>query len=182
VHAHDDHDHSGADGHVWLDPTNATALSAAIAEALSEKDPANAERYLANHAEQKAALEALDAEIAESLAAVQDVPFLVFHDAYQYAEKRYGLNGVGSVTVSPEVAPGAARVRAIQERLATHSVACVFAEPQFEPRILEVITEGTQTRSGILDPVGAEIEPGADMYAQLMRNLAGALTGCLAAS
>ena len=180
---HDDHDHaahaSSVDGHVWLDPRNAIILSKSVADALAGIDPANAETYAANHAAQADRLNALDADIQQTLAGVQDVPFIVFHDAYQYFESRYGLAGVGSVTVSPEVAPGAARVRAIQERIGERNAKCVFAEPQFKPSILRAVTEGTQARSGVLDPVGADIEPGADMYSQLMQQLATDLSACL---
>ncbi len=185
---HDDHAHghgehgedAGVDAHMWLDPGNAIALSAAIADALSKIDADNASVYSANHASQAEALTALDSELKSQLEKVKSEPFIVFHDAYQYFETHYGLRGVGSVTVSPEVAPGAARVRAIQERITDRSAQCVFAEPQFKPSILTAVTEGTSARTGVLDPLGAEIEPGADMYAQLMRKLASDLVACLA--
>lgn len=165
---------------MWLDPRNAIALSAAVKAELSRIDPDNAASYEQNHTAQIAKLEALDSEVSASLEAVSDVPFIVFHDAYQYFETRYGLSSVGSVTVSPEVAPGAARVRAIQERVQERKAHCVFAEPQFKPSILEAVIEGTDAKAGVLDPVGAGIDPGADMYPALIRKLAADLTACLA--
>jgi len=164
---------------MWLDPGNAIALSAAVADMLSEIDAENASVYSANHASQADALNALDSEIEVQLASIKSEPFIVFHDAYQYFETHYGLRGVGSVTVSPEVAPGAARVRAIQERITERSAQCVFAEPQFKPSILTAVTEGTSARTGVLDPVGADLEPGADLYGELMRKLASDLVACL---
>ncbi|MEO0962422.1 MAG: zinc ABC transporter substrate-binding protein [Pseudomonadota bacterium] len=180
---HDDHDHeghAGIDAHMWLDPRNAIVLSTAVKDELSRIDPDNAATYAQNHAAQVEMLEALDAEISSTLETVSDVRFIVFHDAYQYFETRYGLSSVGSITVSPEVAPGAARVRSIKERIKDRDAKCVFAEPQFKPSILEAVIEGTDAESGVLDPVGADIEPGPQMYSQLLRKLAADLKGCLA--
>lgn len=192
-HAHGNHadhdahkrhdDHAGTDdldAHMWLDPRNAIILSKAVAAELSRIDPSSAATYEANHAAQVERLEALDTEISGALEAVSDVPFIVFHDAYQYFEARYELSSVGSITVSPEVAPGAARVRAMQERIRERGAQCVFAEPQFKPSILEAVIEGTDARAGVLDPVGADLEPGEQMYPQLIRKLTEDLSACLA--
>lgn len=174
-HAHEEE----ADMHMFLDPQNAQIMVTAIAETLSKADPENAALYAANAEKTRAGLVALEAEIAAALAPVKDKPFVVFHDAYQYFEKRFGLNVAGSITVSPEVAPGAERVAEIHDKLKTLSAACVFAEPQFEPAIVDVLVEGTSAKKGVLDPEGADIAEGPDMYARLMRNLATNLTGCL---
>lgn len=175
-HAHGDHDM-----HLWLDPENAKAMVKQIASVLSEADPANAERYARNGADMTARLDALTAELRDTLAPVADKPFLVFHDAYQYFEARFGLNSVGAITVSPEVQPGAQRVREIRERVATLSATCVFSEPQFPPKLIEVVTEGTAARAGVLDPLGADIAKGPDHYFELMHQNAGALVSCLSA-
>ena len=110
---------------------------------------------------------------------MRDVPFVVFHDAYQYFEERFGLNIAGSITVTPDTMPGAARIAEIRARLAGLTAACVFAEPQFEPAIVDTIIEGTAARSGTLDPEGAGLPEGSDLYAELIRNLAASLSGCL---
>jgi zinc transport system substrate-binding protein len=182
-HAHqeadDGHGHAGIDMHLWLDPRNAKALIARIEEALSESDPENAARYQANAEAAAAALDALEAEIAAELAPVKEKPFVVFHDAYQYFENRFGLNAVGSITVSPEVAPGAERVAEIRDKVAGLGAVCVFAEPQFEPGVIATIVEGTEARSGVLDPEGAGIPNGPELYPTLLRNMAASLKGCL---
>lgn len=175
-HAHEEEE---ADMHMFLDPQNAQIMVTAIAETLSKADPENAAVYAANAEKTTAGLVALEAEIATALDPVKDKPFVVFHDAYQYFEKRFGLNVAGSITVSPEVAPGAERIAEIHDKLKTLSAACVFAEPQFEPAIVDVLIEGTPAKKGVLDPEGADIPEGVDMYASLLRNLATNLTGCL---
>ncbi len=180
AHEAHDHGHGEADAHVWLDPENARAMVAAIGKALAGADPANAAAYAANAAELSARLDALSAEIAGELAPVRGKGFVVFHDAYQYFEKRFGMAAVGSITVSPEVMPGAARIAEIRDKVKELNVACVFAEPQFEPRLIEVITEGTGARSGVLDPEASAIEPGPDLYFEMLRGLAASLRTCLA--
>lgn len=182
-HAHEDHDahdhEGGIDAHLWLDPANAKAMAEEIRRALTEADPANAVRYEKNARTLETKIDALTGEIEAAVAPVKDKPFIVFHDAYQYFEKRFGLRVAGSVTVSPETAPGAARVSEIHAKVESLGATCVFAEPQFEPKILSVVTEGLPVKSGTLDPEGGALEEGPDLYFQLMRNLAGALTACL---
>lgn len=185
-HAHQDgdghgHDHAhGVDMHFWLDPMNARAFVHEIEEALVEADPENAEAYSTNAARLNERLNALMAETAKAVEPVKDRRFVVFHDAYQYFEKRFGIEASGSITVSPEALPGAARLAELKARIAELGVACVFAEPQFEPRLISVVTEGTDARSGVLDPLGADLTDGPDLYFELIRNLTTSLTECLA--
>ncbi|MBB6178823.1 zinc ABC transporter substrate-binding protein ZnuA [Pseudorhizobium flavum] len=173
------HDHGEFDTHLWLDPMNAKAMAAAIEKALAEADPENAEAYAANMVSLNGRIDALDKEIAETIAPVKDKPFIVFHDAYQYFEDHYGVRVVGSVTVSPEVVPGAERVQEIRQKVQELDAACVFAEPQFEPKLIQVVTEGTEARSGTLDPEGATLKEGPDLYLDLMRSIATNLKACL---
>ena len=132
AHAHEDHDDADDharghwDVHLWLDIDNARRIVAAVAEVLAETDPANAATYAANALAQDGELRALDTELAEAFAPVRGVPFVVFHDAYQYLEQRYGLNAVGSITVAPDRMPGARRVQEIRDRIAQLGARCVF--------------------------------------------------------
>lgn len=179
-HAHG-HDHGEeVDGHVWLDPENAKAFVAAIAAALEKADPANAAAYGANASTETARLDALIAATKEKLKPVAGKGFIVFHDAYHYYEARFGVEAAGSITVNPEVAPGAERIAELQAKLKELGAACIFAEPQFEPKLVATIAEGTSARTGTLDPLGAALENGPDLYHQLIDGLTASLTGCLA--
>ena len=184
-HDHKDHDHADEHGelntHIWLDPANARAIVEAAAEALAAGDPANAEAYRKNADRKLQELDALDAELKAALAPVKDKPFVVFHDAYQYFEARYGLSAVGSITVSPDRRPSAKRLSAIRAKIGGLGAACVFAEPQFEPTLVRTVVEGTKARTGVLDPEGSELPEGEALYPTLMRNLAASLRGCLGA-
>ena len=180
-HAEKGHDSHARehDLHLWLDPANAKAMVRAIATALVKADAANAARYRANAEIISARLDALDAELRNRLAPVRKTPFVVFHDAYQYFERRYGLNAVGSVTLSPEVRPGAKRLHEIRSKLLRSKAACIFSEPQFESKLVATVVRGTEARTGLLDPVGAGLPQGPMAYDTLMRNLAGSMIACL---
>jgi len=177
--AHGDEAPGASDPHIWLDPENARAMTRSIAAALQAVDPAHAETYAANAAETDRKLAALDAELREKLEPIRGVPFIAYHDAYHYLERRYGLAAVAAVTLSPERAPGARRVRALREIIAARHVVCVFTEPEFEPAIVRTIAEGTAAKIATLDPEGAQIPPGPDFYFVLMRQVADQLRGCL---
>ncbi|MGF1640508.1 MAG: zinc ABC transporter substrate-binding protein ZnuA [Rhodospirillales bacterium] len=182
-HKHgDEHAHGAKDMHIWLDPTNAQAMVAQVVAILSEVDPANAPRYRANATAVHARLAELDAALAADLAAVKGRRYVVFHDAYQYFENRYGLTPAGSITVSPDRQPSAGRLAEIRAKIAATGAACVFAEPQFEPALVKTVIEGSAARTGILDPLGADLAPGPDAYIALMRDLATSLNECLRSS
>ena len=185
-HDHDHGDHAGHDEHgefdphAWLDPRNAGAMVRAIADALTEADPAHAERYRGNAGDILARLEILDGELDAELGAVKGRPFVAFHDAYQYIERRYGLKAVGSITVTPDTVPGAQRVSEIRAKLQEVGAGCVFSEPQFSSNLVGVVTEGTSVNGGVLDPVGSGVPAGPDQYFTMMRDMAESFRTCLA--
>jgi zinc transport system substrate-binding protein len=174
-----DDGHGETDMHIWLDPGNAKVLAAAIASALGEADPDNASVYQTNAARLRQQLDELDRSLADRLATVSDRPYVVFHDAYQYFERRYGVRAVGAITINPTVRPSAQRLGEIHERLEQLDAACVFAEPQFEPTLVETVIEGTSAHRGVLDPLGAALDPGPDQYFELLNSLADSLVNCL---
>lgn len=179
--AHEEHGHSheGFDTHLWLDPENAKAMVKEIETRLVAADPANVAIYTRNTIALLKRIDAMDAEIAATVAPVKDKPFIVFHDAYQYFEHHYGVKVAGSITVSPETAPGAERLKEIKAKIAGLGATCVFAEPQFTPKLINVVTEGTSAKSGVLDPEGATLKAGPELYFELMSNIATSLNDCL---
>lgn len=180
VHHEDGHEHHSGEYnmHLWLDPTNAEVIVDSMAAALSRIDPERASVYGENAAAVKARLRALDEELEEAFAPVRDRGFIVFHDAWQYLDIRYGLRAVGSVTVNPDQSPGAARLAEIREKITGAEATCVFAEPQFEPRLVRTLVEGTGAATGTLDPLGAALDDGPDLYFDLMRENARAFRAC----
>ena len=170
------------DPHVWLDPENAKAMVHEIEEALAKADPANAATYESNAEAVMAKLDSLVAEIDSELEPVKGRGYIVFHDAYQYFENRFGVSAIGSITVSPEVLPGAERISDLQEKVRSLDATCVFSEPQFEPKLVATVTENTNARTGVLDPLGAAIDKGPNLYFTLIRNMASSLKNCLLGS
>ncbi len=167
------------DPHLWLSPLNAKVMAKAIADTLSQNDPHHATQYAKNLSRLLHQLDQLDQELKVQLAPLQQIPFLVFHDAYQYFEMRYGLTAVGAVTLSPEQSPSVKRLSELRTRLKELQVRCVFSEPQFEPALVNTLIEDTTTRLGTLDPVGAELQAGEEAYVMLLRNLAKSFQECL---
>jgi zinc transport system substrate-binding protein len=178
-HESGDDGHGETDMHIWLDPGNAKVLAAFIAFALGDADPDNASVYQANAARLRQQLDELDRSLADRLGTVTDRPYVVFHDAYQYFERRYGVRAVGAITINPTVRPSAQRLREIHARLEELDAACVFAEPQFEPTLVDTMIEGTSAKKGVLDPLGAALDPGPDQYFELLNSLADSLVNCL---
>lgn len=180
--AGEEHEEEPYDGHLWLDPANAKLMAQTIVNELSAADPTDAAAYQANGNRLQARLDQLDRQITASLTPVKDVPFIVFHDAYQYFDRHFGLAGVGSITVNPEQPPGAKRLNEIREKIVNQQARCVFREPNFEPALVDMVVADTAARTGVLDPEGAALTEGPELYFQLMRGIADSLKACLSPS
>jgi zinc transport system substrate-binding protein len=173
------HEGSERDGHIWLDPVIGQSIVKIISETLANKDPQNAKLYAQNAKILILQLQNLDSDIKNRTAPLKEKNFITFHDAYQYFERRYDLQSVGSIAIHPENLPGAAAIRVLKERLSQTGVTCIFSEPQFDSKLIAVISEGTTVQSATLDPLGATLEPGPELYSMLLRNLANELNTCL---
>ena len=187
---HDEHDeHEGHDGHdehahhhgefdihFWLDPEIAKTIVNITANELSEIDPVNKSTYESNAQD---AINDLDRLIDNTSAKINsDASYVVFHDAYQYFEQRFGIEVVGALTVNPEVLPGAKQLAEIREVIEHEKVNCLFSEPQFNPSIAETIAGDTGVKSAVLDPLGAELDPGKDLYFDLISDMAISFEDC----
>ena len=175
----DDPDSDTHDPHAWLSPDNAEIWLNAIAVALASADPDNANAYLANASAGRMEIEALKGEINTVLEPLRGGKFIVFHDSFQYFEAAFDFPASGAISLSDARDPSPARIAEIQTYIADQGVACVFAEPQFNPGIIAAFADETKVQTGVMDPLGADLEPGTGLYPQLMRRLATALTGCL---
>jgi zinc transport system substrate-binding protein len=172
---HGDHE---LDAHIWLDPENAKAMLKTIAETLSKADPDHASIYVANATETERKLDELSANIKTTLATSGSKRFIVFHDAYQYFENRFGIKSQGALSIHPETPPGAKQIAAIKQRISDEKIQCVFSEPQFETKMVDVVREGTEAKSATLDPMGANLNPGPNLYETLLTNLARTIAEC----
>ena len=180
--SHDHIWHEEIDPHIWLDPVNAAAMVRVIADTLYKANPTNAELYADNAQVLLLRLEELKTQIAADLESVQGKPFLVFHDGYRYFEDRFGLAASGSVVIRLDRSPGVRRISELQDKIRDLGATCVFAEPQFDMRIVNVIIEGTESRVGNLDPLGVFIENGPELYFTVLHNMATSFKDCLVAA
>jgi zinc transport system substrate-binding protein len=169
--------------HIWLEAGNARAIVRAAVLALGTADPANAAAYRANGEAVQTRLAQLDIRLRAELLPLAGRPYVVFHDAYQYFERRYGLTSAGSITVSPDRQPSARRVAAIRKKIEGSRAVCVFSEPQFQPALVQTLVAGTDARIGMLDADGGiGVPPGPDAYFTILSNLGMSLKDCLASS
>ena len=175
---HDDHGHHHGefDAHIWLDPSNAIEMVLEISHELSEIDPDNAAKYEQNADKMVASLKNLISEVDSTIS--KDASFVVFHDAYQYFENRFGVSSAGALTLNPDVLPGAKQIDAIQDLIQDDNIKCIFSEPQYNPKIIETLAADMNISTGVMDPLGAFIDQGQEMYNQLILNIANSLKEC----
>lgn len=183
---HDDHkeeghhdEHEGNDPHAWLDPTNAKVWVKAISELLAKQDPANAAAYASNATKAIASLDALIATTSKKIDALGQPQFIVFHDAYQYFEKRFGISAAGSISLGDSEDPSPARIKEIRDTVKELGVSCVFTEPQYNPGIVKNVFEGSAvTTIGVMDPLGASLTEGASHYVELIEGMVNSISQC----
>ena len=179
---HDDHDgheghaHGEFDPHIWLDPINAKAMLNEMAEHLIENDPKNEAKYKSNLDNALQEIDELTIDVMTDLS--NSVSSIVFHDAYQYFEERFNVKILGAFTVNTDVMPGAEQLAEIREIIEHDKVACVFSEPQFNPDIINAVAKDMKIKTGVLDPLGATLDPGKDLYFNLIRNMSASFKGC----
>ena len=176
---HDDHEghaHGEYDPHIWLDPLNAKVILKEMTEHLIENDSKNASTYKSNLDKALKDIDKLTMDVMTELN--QSVASIVFHDAYQYFEKRFNVNILGAFTVNTDVMPGAEQLAEIREIIEHDKVSCVFSEPQFNPDIIKAVAKDMNIKTGVVDPLGATLNPGKDLYFDLIRNMSASFKGC----
>ena len=174
--SHDGHNHGEFDAHIWLDPENAKVMISEIAHELSELDPQNKSNYEKNAEKMISSLDDLIDRV--STIVPNNPSFIVFHDAYQYFENRFNIKAAGALTLNPEVLPGAKQIAEIQELIEHDNVKCIFSEPQYNPKIIEMLSADMKVSTSVLDPLGADINAGPKMYNNLILQIANSLKDC----
>ena len=173
---HHEHAHGEHDPHIWLDPMNAKVILKEMAEHLIENDQENGSTYKANLKKALKDLDKLTKKVKSELN--KDFKSIVFHDAYQYFEKRFDVNVLGAFTVNTDVLPGAEQLSEIREIIEHDKVSCVFSEPQFNPDIINAVAKDMNIKTGVLDPLGATLTPGKTLYFDLISNMSKSFKSC----
>ena len=173
---HEEHGHGEYDPHIWLDPINAKVILKEMTEHLIENDSKNISTYKSNLDKALKDIDKLTMNVMTELN--QSVSSIVFHDAYQYFEKRFNVNILGAFTVNTDVMPGAEQLAQIREIIEHDKVSCVFSEPQFNPDIIKAVAKDMNIKTGVIDPLGATLDPGKDLYFDLIRNMSASFKDC----
>ncbi len=165
------HSHQGANPHVWLDPLLAQEICRKIATALIQLDPANKVLYEENLRNYLDKLKALHEEILQRVSGFRIRKYVCFHPAYVYFSRRYGLEETGVIELSPGREPSPRHLRNLVEQIREQGIQVVFAEPQLNPRVAEVIAREAGVRVAMLDPLGGRAPYGSDYLALMRYNL-----------
>ena len=178
---HDDHDdHEKEDDvHVWLSPDNAIKIVQKVNKVLSLYFPENSKIYNDNTTKFIDKIRNLKMELVKELLPIKNKPYIVFHDAYQYFEKTFELNAVGSVALEGDIASSPKQISIIKDKIVKSKASCVFQEPQFDSKLVKIVVEGTDAKIGTLDPLGVNISENKDFYLQLLTNMTKSLKECL---
>ena len=176
-HAH--HDHDGNDPHMWLDPANALVWLDAIASELGHIDPENAARYRANANTAKEEISHEIHHLEDHLKSVQGKGFLVFHDAYQYFENRFGISATGSISIGDASKPSPKGLQELKHHFEEEGIHCVLSEPQYSSKLIDSVFGGFKPHIGVADPIGVDLELGSGLYLELLENLASRIAECV---
>ena len=177
---HNDHNHyeKEDDVHIWLSPDNAVKIIQKVNKELSLIFPENDQIFKQNANQMITKIKQLKIELKNELSSIRDKPYVVFHDAYQYFENRFGVSSAGALTLNPDVLPGAKQIDAIQDLIQDKNIKCIFSEPQYNPKIIETLAADMKISTGIMDPLGAFIDQGPEMYQNLILDIANSLKDC----
>ncbi|MED5391697.1 MAG: zinc ABC transporter substrate-binding protein [Pseudomonadota bacterium] len=180
-HKHDEDEHAtgNVDPHGWLDPYNGKIWLDVIATALSKIDPTNSDIYFANATQAKADIDTVISELEATLAEFRGTNFIVYHDAYQYFEKRFDVLAAGSISLGDVSDPSPARIAEVRKKVEELGITCVFSEPQFNSELVRTVTDGVSVKTRVIDPLGTQFTLGPDFYLNVLRGIAQTMASCL---
>ncbi len=158
AHQHEDDDHNHGkidyDPHLWLSTDNAGAIASEIARQLAIIDADNQAVYAANLERFKQGLTQTKAQIRRDFADNPPKPYFIFHDAYRYFEKEFGIEHIDVIRGHAGQAPLTKHLVALKGKMQEDTSACLFREPQFHSPLVNQLVTGTEIVVSELDPLG----------------------------
>lgn len=176
---HDEHDHGAVDPHAWLAPDVQNVWVMALANTLSQLDPANAATYQFNASTQNTSIVETQSAVEDLLADVRGGQFVVSHDALGYFERAFDMPTAGAITFSDASTPGAAHIIELRQIMQDLDVTCILVDPQTSPKWAQVVAEDTGAKVAIIDPQGAALPDGPIRSTGIMLDIATVLADCL---
>jgi zinc transport system substrate-binding protein len=177
-HSHH-HSNEEYDPHAWLDPRVASEWLKVISKKLADIDLVNASKYEANAKAGQAEIEASVAALKTKLLPLKTTPFVSYHDAYQYFERRFELRFIGALADSDALPPSARRVAKLREQSRGYTNVCVITEPQYPHKLLDMVVSGDSIRHGVIDPLGSNIPNGPNFYISFLAMIGDVLSSCM---
>ena len=171
-------DDGNADLHLWLNTENAISIAQQLAISLIGLDPENEKEYqeALNQFESDVAL--LNRSLQNRLSQYQQPDYLVYHDAYQYFERQFGLPGGLALVHDPEVQPSMRDLLALRNKLRVRSPSCILLEADSDEELVNTALENQAIKSEVVDLFGYEIDDGTRGYRRLILSVANSFTSC----
>lgn len=162
----------GVNPHMWMDPVLAKQYVLKVRDAFSEIDPQHRAYYARNAAAYNAKLDALRQWIAARIATIPPAhrTMIVFHNAWQYYDDRFGLRTIGVIELSPGQEPNPQYIAHLVDLARKNHVRAVFAEPEYSPKLVDALAKsaGIKTEEDLYDDsIGAD--PRVKNYIDMMR-------------
>jgi manganese/iron transport system substrate-binding protein len=158
--------------HLWMDPVYAQEYAAKIADALAAADPGHRSRYVARGRAFAMELAALRRTIAQRIATIpkDQRTMIVFHNAWQYYNDRFGIRTLGVIELSPGQEPSPRYIGDLVRLAKTHHVRAVFAEPEYSPKLVQALAQsaGIATVENLYDD-SLSTSPAVHDYPSMLR-------------
>lgn len=143
----------GFNAHIWLAPQNAVRMVENLRDGLTALLPESAEKISANAEGYIARLNALDAELAETIAALPQKKIVTFHEAFPYFARAYGLEVVAVVALEPDEPISPRMLKQVIQTVKDAGCPPLFSEPQYENTALRTVAAETGAPIYELDPL-----------------------------
>ena len=171
-------DQPDIDPHGWLDVDNARCYVAELVERLSAVDPSHQHHYQANGLLLSERLDRLDDQLAKQLQPTSG-NYMGYHNSFRYLLSRYGLTAIGELNLFNEQPPGLRQLLTFRQQLKSAEVSCLIADSSASRQQLEQWRAGSSAQLLMLDPMGRALQPGPELYFELLTALAGQLADCI---
>tara|TARA_B110000196_G_scaffold319516_1_gene337791 strand:- start:200 stop:1063 length:864 start_codon:yes stop_codon:yes gene_type:complete len=166
------------DAHFWLNPDNGIALADEIKDRLIEIDRARAVQYQSRFESFVAKIQGTNRDLTERFSTSHN-NYLVYHNAYQYFERQFGLQHSVALLADPETQPGIQHILRTQELVKKSMSNCLLVEPDSNMELVTTLTDGMDIRTVSVDHLGYDVLSSDNPYRQLLLNVAESFDSCI---
>jgi len=166
------------DAHFWLNSDNGIALAKEIKDRLIEIDQAQAAQYQSRFESFVAEIETTNRDLTERFSTSHN-NYLVYHNAYQYFERQFGLQHSVALLADPETQPGIQHILRTRELVENSMPNCLLVEPESSMELVTTLTDGMDIRTVSVDHLGYDVLPSDNPYRQLLLQVAESFESCI---